>query len=258
MPGNATPICYTKAPVQLSTTSDCADRVNRDLENLFTAIRQIKQCQASQADTLNALTNGAFSGGDSGSGSNNGSGTGTSGAGTSGVSGSPMFSGRGSSLNVGAGVGSTTARYSTPTSFTLPDGDPGGVYLIDATGNITVTLPYPVANCPITVINCSNTSNTITLQTNTGTTIEVVQPGGSCSCYAMEGAAGTPSWNTGAIVQMPDGLMLTTSDIYIDSASTGLVLKDAANQYWRLTISITGALTATSLGGLSPIEAIPA
>lgn len=53
--------------------------------------------------------------------------------------------------------------------------------------------------------------------------------------------------------RMPHGVD-TTSDVIIDLASKGLVLKDtqATPHYWRVTISTTGVLTTTDLGTLKP------
>jgi hypothetical protein len=45
-----------------------------------------------------------------------------------------------------------------------------------------------------------------------------------------------------------------SGDIIIDSATSGLVLKDAAAtpHYWRVTVSTTGALITTDLGTTRP------
>lgn len=46
----------------------------------------------------------------------------------------------------------------------------------------------------------------------------------------------------------------TTADLIIDSATTGLVLKDTQGtpHYWRVTVSTTGVLTTTDLGTTKP------
>ena len=44
----------------------------------------------------------------------------------------------------------------------------------------------------------------------------------------------------------------TTSDIIIDSTTSGLVLKDTAGHYWRVKINTSGVLTTTDLGTTKP------
>ncbi|MHB1176068.1 MAG: hypothetical protein ACYCZJ_13195 [Sulfuriferula sp.] len=44
----------------------------------------------------------------------------------------------------------------------------------------------------------------------------------------------------------------TTDDAIIDSATTGLVLKDTAGVYWRVSVSTTGVLTTTNIGSIKP------
>jgi hypothetical protein len=44
----------------------------------------------------------------------------------------------------------------------------------------------------------------------------------------------------------------TTDDVIIDDATSGLVLKDTNDHYWRVTISTTGALITTDLGLTKP------
>ncbi len=40
----------------------------------------------------------------------------------------------------------------------------------------------------------------------------------------------------------------TTGDIIIDNSDKGLVLKDTSGTYWRVSVSTSGALTATNIG----------
>lgn len=44
----------------------------------------------------------------------------------------------------------------------------------------------------------------------------------------------------------------TQGDTIIDSESRGVVLKDGAGVYWRVTINTTGSLTTTNLGTTRP------
>ena len=44
----------------------------------------------------------------------------------------------------------------------------------------------------------------------------------------------------------------TDGDVTVDSSSRGLVLKDSAGVYWRVTISTAGVFTSTSLGKTKP------
>jgi hypothetical protein len=44
----------------------------------------------------------------------------------------------------------------------------------------------------------------------------------------------------------------TENNVVIDSSSNGLVLKDTAGHYWKVTVSVGGVLTTTDLGTTKP------
>lgn len=44
----------------------------------------------------------------------------------------------------------------------------------------------------------------------------------------------------------------TEGDVTIDSSTRGLVLKDSAGVYWRITVSTTGIVTSANLGTTKP------
>ena len=44
----------------------------------------------------------------------------------------------------------------------------------------------------------------------------------------------------------------TDGDITVDTATRGLVLKDSAGIYWRVTVSTSGVLTSANLGTTKP------
>lgn len=44
----------------------------------------------------------------------------------------------------------------------------------------------------------------------------------------------------------------SSSDVIVDLATKGLVLKDSAGVYWRVTVTTLGALTITNIGSTKP------
>jgi hypothetical protein len=44
----------------------------------------------------------------------------------------------------------------------------------------------------------------------------------------------------------------TEGDVTVDSSSRGLVLKDSAGVYWRITVSTSGTVTSANLGTTKP------
>lgn len=83
----------------------------------------------------------------------------------------------------------------------------------------------------------------------------------SASVVAWSSITGTPTTVTGygitdaatlngssRVTQGTD----TTSDLIVDSTSTGLVLKDTNNHYWRIKVSTLGVISATDLGTTKP------
>jgi hypothetical protein len=44
----------------------------------------------------------------------------------------------------------------------------------------------------------------------------------------------------------------TADDVVIDDDAKGLVLKDSADHYWRVTVNTSGALVTTDLGTTKP------
>lgn len=44
----------------------------------------------------------------------------------------------------------------------------------------------------------------------------------------------------------------SSSDVIVDLATKGLVLKDTAGVYWRVTVTTLGALTITNIGSTKP------
>jgi len=44
----------------------------------------------------------------------------------------------------------------------------------------------------------------------------------------------------------------SSSDVIVDLYTKGLVLKDSAGVYWRVTVTTSGALTVTNIGTTKP------
>jgi hypothetical protein len=58
--------------------------------------------------------------------------------------------------------------------------------------------------------------------------------------------------NTNVPNRIDNGWLVTSGSIISDTPADGVVLKDTAGHYWRVTVSTGGVLTTTDLGTTRP------
>lgn len=238
-------ICQQQPIRQISTSADAPDAIIRDLQNIIEKLNNVIACQSSMASTVSTLTNGSFSAGDGGNGSGGTGSTGASGAGASGAGGVSQPAG-----GVGGGPGSVF-RFQSGVNFQLPDGFTG-IAMIDATADITVKMPIPIAGNSIQVVNV-NATHVITLNDDLGTTINPpLYATGFTTVRQSEDSANLPSWFTGVMVQYPDGTVHVPANVVFVGAGTGPTVQSPDATYHLLTISDTNTTGGSTFGSMPP------
>ncbi len=208
------------------STGQAGVEVNRDFETLFRRINELQQCINAIVNQLNATSSGQFESGDGGT-----PGSGGIGIVDPGIQGMPVI------------------RLSTGSNYTLPDGFMG-VAMIDATANIDVTLPLPIAGRKTTIVH-AGTANTITLKTDGGTAIAAITTMGACSPEAVEDSANAPAWVTKATVVYPTGTTQYQNNIVIVPAGKGITMLDATNGNYYTLYFDGGIVTSSSSLGIA-------
>lgn len=208
------------------STGQAGVEVNRDLETLFRRVNELQTCLNLVVEQLNATTNGGFASGDGG-----------------------VTSGGGGFNHIPVEGG--PLRMSSGSNLSIPDGF-SGLVMIDATANINVTLPIPIAGNQITVMNVGAAS-TITIKDDLGNSLTpTITTGGFMNVQPVEDAANAPEWPAAAVVQYPSGTIHIPGDLVVVSASNALVLKDTATgDYYDVTVA-SGAMAPLNTGGAIP------
>lgn len=243
MPGTPLPVCRRPQLKQISTFADGEEKVIRDIEQLTSAVNALARCVSSVADLLDSLSAGSFNGGSGTSG-----GTSGSAGGSVGTTGSPG----GTSGGSGQFGHFFVSRVSTGTSFTLAENFTGTA-MVDATADISVTLPPPVAGIAITVMNVS--AHTVTVKDNAGVTIlPLVMAGGWMDMRAVEDSSNVPSWPTGGIVTYPNGTVHMTGNLVLTNVSAGLnIIASTGGHYFYIFPDNTGTLFQLDMGTGIPV-----
>lgn len=124
--------------------------------------------------------------------------------------------------------------------------------LIAANGVFNLTLPTPFEGAWLRIYN--EGGSPITVKTPSATTICTVGQYQMAYIVAVTNG-GLPAWPTQVGVTATTADQYTNRDIVWRTGTYGPVLKSPDNNYWRMTIDNTGALSSTSLGGTEPQEA---
>lgn len=219
-------VCKQNPIRQISTSADASDAVLRDLQQIIKGLNQAFLCLTNMADAINTFSKGSFASGDGSVTDPNGGTNGT-------VNSVP------------------SQRFQSAVDFSLPDGF-SGLALIDATANINVSLPYPIAGNLIQIRNV-NATNTITVKDNAaGTLAPTIMPKGYMTPLQSEDSANLPVWCIGAMVQYPNGTVHVAGDIAFIGIGMGPVVQSPNGNYQLLGSSNVPAPVASTFGAVPP------
>lgn len=141
-------------------------------------------------------------------------------------------------------------RYDRGTDLTLFDGDLFKTHYINATANISLTLPTASDGANAVIVNVG--AGNIALKDG-ATTLATLTTDTYVTVLALATSSNTPQWPNAVPLWSLDGRLLTSANIVIDSTTNGLTLKSTDGHYWAFTVNTEGALVSTDNGLTPPV-----
>lgn len=142
--------------------------------------------------------------------------------------------------------------YSLAASVTLVNADLNLHHVINCTSASNVTLPGGIEGGFVSIENRGTAA--ITVKNPGATTICVIRQYQRALIPCLVNSSGDADWATGVVVYGSNGSIYVSGPIISRDDTVGTFLKSPGGNFWRVTMTNTGAITTADTG---TTEAVP-